>query len=68
MLEHLYYSQIEEYSKKYKLGDIPKGASQLVDIFGQLFVKTYGFQALQEVAKLNFKNIDKIKNPLNKLL
>ena len=59
--------EASELSKEYKLGDIPKGASQLVDIFGQLFVKTYGFEKLEQIAKMNFKNVEKIKNPLEKL-
>lgn len=63
-----FLEKMEEYSKLYKLGEIPKGASQLVDIFGQLFVKTYGEDKLYEIAKMNFKNVEKIRNPLNKLL
>lgn len=63
-----FLEKMEEYSKIYKLGEIPKGASQLVDIFGQLFVKTYGYDKLFEIAKMNFKNVEKILNPLNKLL
>ena len=62
-----FIEKMNELSKEYKLGDIPKGASQLVDIFGQLFVKTYGFEKLEQIAKMNFKNVDKIKNPLEKL-
>lgn len=63
-----FIEKMDEYSKIYKLGEIPKGASQLVDIFGQLFVQKYGFDKLNDIAKMNFKNVDKIKNPLNKLL
>ena len=62
-----FIEKMNELSKEYKLGDIPKGASQLVDIFGQLFVKTYGFEKLEQIAKMNFKNVEKIKNPLEKL-
>lgn len=61
-----FLEKMDEYSKYYKLGDIPKGASQLVDIFGQLFIKTYGINELKKVAKLNFKNLEKINNPLKK--
>ena len=46
---------MEEYSKQYKLGDIPKGASQLVDIFGQLFIKKYSLDELKKICKFNFK-------------
>ena len=63
-----FLEKMEELNSIYKLGEIPKGASQLVDIFGQLFVKKYGFDKLQEIAKMNFKNVEKILNPLNKLL
>ena len=42
----------------------PKGASNLVDEFGVKFVKKYGMNELRKVAKLNFKNIDKIKESI----
>lgn len=44
---------------------LPKGASNLVDEKGALIVKEYGFDKLKEIAKLNFKNTDKIKDLLN---
>ena len=59
---------MDELSNKYKLGEIPKGASQLVDIFGQLFVKKYSLEELAKISKMNFKNVEKILNPLNKNL
>ena len=40
---------------------LPKGASTLVDEKGAIIVKKYGFDKLQEIAKLNFKNTEKIK-------
>ena len=39
-----------------------KGASDKVDELGVKIVKKYGFDKLKEVAKLNFKNTEKIKN------
>lgn len=44
---------------------LPKGASNVVDEVGATIVKTYGFDKLKEMAKLNFKNTDKIKAKLN---
>lgn len=41
-----------------------KGASDKVDELGVKIVKKYGFDKLKEVAKLNFKNTEKIKNLL----
>jgi len=60
------YIFIKEFDK---LGDsmgvfLPKGASNLVDDMGVKIVKKYGFDKLKEVAKLNFKNTDKIKEKL----
>ncbi|MBP3461006.1 MAG: ribonuclease HIII [Bacilli bacterium] len=40
---------------------LPKGASDKVDEVGVNIVKKYGFDKLNEIAKLNFKNTDKIK-------
>lgn len=39
-----------------------KGASDKVDELGVKIVKKYGFDKLKEIAKLNFKNTEKIKN------
>ena len=43
-----------------------KGASDKVDELGVEIVKKYGFDKLKEVAKLNFKNTEKIKELLKK--
>ena len=50
-----------------KLGEsvgmfLPKGASNLVDEVGAKIVKKYGFEKLESMAKLSFKNTEKIKN------
>ena len=44
--------------------DIPKGANDVVDQVGIEIAKKYGFEKLNEIAKLNFKNTDKIKKAL----
>jgi len=40
---------------------LPKGAGDSVDKIGAELVQKYGFDKLKEVAKMNFKNTDKIK-------
>ena len=40
---------------------LPKGAGEAVDKIGAELVQKYGFDKLRDVAKLNFKNTDKIK-------
>lgn len=45
--------------------DLLKGASELVDNQGVEIVKKYGINKLKDIAKLNFKNTDKIKRRLN---
>ena len=56
------YTFINEMNKLSKEIDmiIPKGASTIVDDFGKRFVEKYGKDKLREVAKLNFKNTEKI--------
>lgn len=58
------YIFIKEFAKIEKeLGIlIPKGASSKVDEIGVKVVEKYGFDKLKEVAKLNFKNTEKIKD------
>ena len=41
---------------------LPKGAGPLVDEVAINIVKKYGFDKLKEIAKLNFKNVEKIKD------
>lgn len=40
--------------------DLPKGASDLVDSVGMEIVRKFGSEKLKEIAKINFKNTDKI--------
>lgn len=44
--------------------NIPKGAGTSVDSVGADIAKKFGFDKLQEIAKMNFKNTDKIKELL----
>ena len=44
--------------------NIPKGAGPNVDEVGMEIVRKFGFDKLYEIAKMNFKNKDKIKNGL----
>ena len=57
------YIFIQEFDKLCKsIGiNIPKGASEAVDKVGIEIVKKYGIDKLNEIAKLNFKNTEKIK-------
>ena len=41
---------------------LPKGANPLVDEVGKKIVAKYGKNKLNSIAKLNFKNTDKILN------
>ena len=59
---------IKEFDKLGESVDtfLPKGASDKVDEIGVKIVNKYGIDKLKDIAKLNFKNTDKIKNLLNK--
>lgn len=56
------YIFLNEMNKIGKLiGDeVPKGAGTLVDEFGKRVIDKYGTDKLKEVAKLNFKNAERI--------
>jgi ribonuclease HIII len=58
------YIFIKEFDK---LGEsigmfLPKGAGNQVDDAGYKIVQKYGFEKLNKIAKMNFKNTEKIKN------
>ena len=57
------YIFIKEFDKiSNNIGiNLPKGASDEVNNVGIEIVKKYGFDKLKEIAKLNFKNTEKIK-------
>ncbi len=52
---------MDKLSAKYKI-TIPKGAGPKVDEVGKEIVEIYGVEELNNIAKLNFKNTDKIKS------
>ena len=57
------YIFIKEFDKLSKELDsiLPKGASTMVDNAAKRIVDKYGFNKLKEIAKLNFKNTEKIR-------
>ena len=58
---YLFLKETEELGNK--LGSfIPKGAGALVDEYGKKIVSKYGKEKLKEIAKINFKNTEKILN------
>ena len=58
---YIFLKECEEMGNK--LGSfVPKGASVMVDDYGKKIVNKFGKDILKEVAKLNFKNTEKILN------
>ena len=57
---YIFINEFNKLSKNLNL-ELPKGASNLVDEMGKKIVNEYGFDKLKEIAKLNFKNTEKIK-------
>ena len=55
--------KMDEISKSLGI-DIPKGANEIVDTVGANIVKQFGEEKLREIAKLNFKNVEKIRELL----
>ena len=55
---------IQEFNKlSNSIGiELPKGASNAVDDVGKKIVEKFGIDKLNEIAKLNFKNTEKIKD------
>jgi len=60
---YLFLNEMDKLSKELGM-NIPKGAGDTVDHVGKLIVEKYGEKKLFEIAKLNFKNTDKIKESL----
>lgn len=60
---YVFLHEMDKLSKKLNV-TLPKGANDIVDDIGAEIVKKYGFDKLYEVAKLSFKNTDKIKNKM----
>ena len=60
---YIFISEMNKLSSSLGI-NIPKGAGTEVDKVGAEIVKKYGIKKLDEIAKLNFKNTDKIKELL----
>ncbi len=60
---YIFLKEMQKLSTTYNI-DIPKGAGPLVDEVGLKIAQEYGFAKLKDIAKLNFKNKDKIKSGL----
>ena len=57
---YIFIKEFDKLSKKYN-HTLPKGAGPIVDEVGAKLVKKYGIDVLNEIAKTNFKNTEKIK-------
>ena len=57
---YIFIKEMEKLTKEMNM-NIPKGAGTNVDEVGAKIVKQYGINKLNELAKLNFKNTEKIK-------
>ena len=57
---YIFLGEMKKLSKEMNM-EIPKGAGPNVDEIGIKIAKEYGFNKLKDIAKLNFKNKDKIK-------
>jgi len=60
---YIFLKEMKKLSEELNI-EIPKGAGPIVDEVGIKIAKEYGFDKLKEIAKLNFKNKDKIKSGL----
>ena len=58
---YMFLQEMEKLSKKVNIS-LPLGASTVVDETGKKIVEKYGKEKLNEIAKLNFKNTEKILN------
>lgn len=58
---YMFLQEMEKLSKKAGMS-LPLGASTVVDETGKKIVEKYGKEKLSEIAKLNFKNTEKILN------
>lgn len=59
LARYAFLKKMEEMSEKWNM-QFPKGAGSQVDTFAKRFVEKYGFDQLQNVAKLHFKNTEKL--------
>lgn len=57
---YIFIKEMEKMEEQLKM-KVPKGAGDIVDQTGVKIVNSYGIEKLKDIAKLNFKNTDKIK-------
>lgn len=62
---YIFIKEFDKLAKKYNQ-TLPKGAGPIVDEVGAKLVKEYGIDVLNEIAKTNFKNTEKIKELIQK--
>lgn len=60
---YIFLMKMDEMSKSLGVS-VPKGANEIVDSVGKEIVQKFGEEKLREIAKLNFKNVEKIKELL----
>lgn len=58
---YIFLQEMDKISKDVGF-DIPKGAGEIVDSLGKEIVKKFGNDKLNNIAKINFKNTEKIIN------
>ena len=56
---YIFLKEMKKLSDRFNI-EMPLGASNLVDEVGATLVKKYGKDILKQIAKLSFKNTDKI--------
>ena len=56
---YIFLAEMDKLSKELK-STVPKGAGTVVDEFAKEIVNKFGFDKLKEIAKMNFKNTQKI--------
>lgn len=61
---YIFLKEMDKLSKSLNM-TLPKSANDTADFAGAEIVKKYGFEKLESVAKLSFKNTEKIKNIIN---
>lgn len=57
---YIFLNEIKKMSEELKL-ELPKGAGDKVDEVARMIVQKYGMEKLYNVAKMNFKNTEKVK-------
>ena len=58
---YIFLKEIDKLSKDVGI-DLPKGAGDTIDVVGKEIIKKYGKDKLSKIAKLNFKNTERILN------